>query len=87
MQNFNDSQVSGPASTLGDTAVSRRGFLATAATAAGALVVPFHLPGAVAEAQAASLTPGREFAPNAYVRVGADGFVINGSVNNGAHGN
>ena len=75
MQNFNDSQVSGPASTLGDTAVSRRGFLATAATAAGALVVPFHLPGAVAEAQAAPHASGNELAPNAYVRVGADGFV------------
>lgn len=51
--------------------LSRRGFLATAAAAAGVLVVPFHLPGA-SDAEAA---PRREFAPNAYVRVGSDDFV------------
>lgn len=49
--------------------LSRRRFLASASSAAGALVIAFHLPGATSLAQAAQ---GKDFSPNAYLRVGAD---------------
>lgn len=49
--------------------LSRRGFLAAGASAAGALVLSFSLPAAVTAAHAA---PSKDFSPNAYVRIGAD---------------
>lgn len=52
--------------------LSRRGFLAAGASAVGALVLSFNLPGAVRSSHAAQ---GKDFAPNAYVRIGADDSV------------
>lgn len=49
--------------------LSRRGFLAASASAAGALVIAFNIPGAMKAAHAAQ---GKDFSPNAYVRIGAD---------------
>lgn len=51
---------------------SRRGFLAGGLAAAGALVIPFHLSIRPAGAQSARAAT---FAPNAYLRVGADDTV------------
>lgn len=50
-------------------ALSRRGFLASASSAAGSLLLSFHLPNARAAAQ------DKDFAPNAYLRVSPDGAV------------
>lgn len=53
-------------------AMTRRGFLSASASAAGALMLAFHLPATMRSAQAA---PGKTFAPNAYVRIGDDDSV------------
>jgi len=52
--------------------MSRRGFLQAGAAAGGGLMLSFHLPFANGEAQAAG---GASFAPNAFVRIDADGRV------------
>lgn len=52
--------------------LSRRRFLAASASAAGALMLSFYVPGVNRPAHAASST---EFAPNAYVRIGTDDSV------------
>ncbi|MBT2305529.1 xanthine dehydrogenase family protein molybdopterin-binding subunit [Variovorax paradoxus] len=46
--------------------LSRRRFLVSTSSAAGSLVIAFHLPGVAAAAQ------GKDFSPDAYLRVGAD---------------
>ena len=51
------------------SSLSRRSFLASTSSAAGSLIVAFNLPGILAAAQAAQ---GKDFSPNAYLRVGAD---------------
>lgn len=53
--------------------LSRRSFLASASAAGGALVLSFHLPDA--NAAAAKRAAPAVFAPNAYVRIGADDSV------------
>lgn len=50
----------------------RRGFLKTSLGAAGGLVLSFYLPSAGA---AAKMAPAAVFAPNAYLRIAADGAV------------
>ena len=63
--------LAGPERASGAPALNRRRFLA--GTAAGtALVVGFHLPSRHAAAQGAA---GKGFAPNAYLRIGADDSV------------
>lgn len=56
-----------------DSSLSRRSFLASASAAGGALVLSFHLPDA--NAAAARRAVPAVFAPNAYVRIGADDSV------------
>jgi len=58
-----------------DLVVSRRSFLRVAAAAGGGMLVALRLPGAAAPAPAAGVTPAAEFAPNAFVRIAADGAV------------
>jgi isoquinoline 1-oxidoreductase beta subunit len=53
-----------------DAALTRRGFLQAGLAAGGALVVGFHLP--LANAAQSAKTP---FAPNAYIRIDAQGKV------------
>lgn len=55
--------------------LTRRTFIASTASTAGALVVAIHLPGALPEAHAATAAKAAGFTPNAYVRVGSDGLV------------
>ncbi|HEY6008488.1 MAG TPA: xanthine dehydrogenase family protein molybdopterin-binding subunit [Geobacteraceae bacterium] len=59
--------------------VSRRDFLKTGALVGGALVIGFHLP---LGGRAAAAAAGKTFAPNAFLRIAADGtvtFIINKS--------
>lgn len=53
---------------------SRRRFLASTSSVAGALLIAFNLPTVMAAAQAAEV-PGAVFSPNAYLRIGADDSV------------
>lgn len=53
---------------------SRREFLKKSAAAGGALFIGFHLPSGVGKALAAGKQP-QAFAPNAFIRVGADDVV------------
>lgn len=65
--------MTSPEQALNNGAVlSRRGFLAAGASAAGALVLSFHLPAA---ARSSDASRARDFSPNAYVRIGADDSV------------
>jgi isoquinoline 1-oxidoreductase beta subunit len=54
--------------------LSRRGFLAAGAAGAGALVIAAYLPG-LSRAADAPAAAAKVLAPNAYVRVGSDGWV------------
>ena len=59
------------AARLDDTNLSRRGFLASAATAGGGLLLSLALPFGQSEAMASA-----GFAPNAFIRIGSDGEVV-----------
>ena len=59
------------AARLDDTNLSRRGFLASAATAGGGLLLSLALPFGQSEAAASA-----DFAPNAFIRIGSDGQVV-----------
>ena len=59
------------AARLDDTNLSRRGFLASAATAGGGLLLSLALPFGRSEAMASA-----DFAPNAFIRIGSDGQVV-----------
>ena len=59
------------AARLDDTNLSRRGFLASAATAGGGLLLSLALPVGRSEAMASA-----DFAPNAFIRIGSDGRVV-----------
>ena len=56
---------------LDDTNLSRRGFLASAATAGGGLLLSLALPFGRTDAMASA-----DFAPNAFIRIGGDGLVV-----------
>jgi len=59
------------ASRADDTSLSRRGFLITSAAIGGGLVLGLSLPLGGSDAAAAG-----EFAPNAFIRIGADGQIV-----------
>src|SRR3954471_21144450 len=59
------------ASRSHDTALSRRRFLASAATLGGGLVLSLSLPFGQSEAAASG-----DFVPNAFIRIGGDGQVV-----------
>jgi isoquinoline 1-oxidoreductase beta subunit len=61
---------------MSGTIVSRRDFLRVSATAGGGLLLAFDLaPRAVAATTAAAIGSAADFAPNAFVRIAADGLV------------
>jgi isoquinoline 1-oxidoreductase subunit beta len=65
--------VAGEIDPAREPPLTRRGFLRLGALAGGGLVLAFRLGEARAGRAAA---PGEEFAPNAFVRVGADGSIL-----------
>lgn len=59
-----------------DRTLSRRSFLRVSAAAGGGMLLSFHLPAATAPAgNGPAAPPADEFAPNAFVRIAADGRV------------
>src|SRR6188768_3511023 len=59
------------AARLDDTNLSRRGFLASAATAGGGLLLSLTLPFGQSDAMASA-----DFAPNAFIRIASDGQIV-----------
>jgi isoquinoline 1-oxidoreductase beta subunit len=64
--------VADAADRAAGSGLSRRAFLQAGAAVGGGLLLGFHLPAGIGDAEAAS---GGEFAPNAYIRIGRDGRV------------